>query len=51
MKTYFIDVLLPALREAVNAPQFEHFGLWCINQYYDNLPLELVNLKEKDKDF
>jgi hypothetical protein len=31
--------------------QFEQLSLWCINQYYDNLPLELINLKEKDRDF
>jgi hypothetical protein len=51
MKRYFIEVLLPALRQPPNLLQFEQFSQWCINQYYDNLPLELINLKEKDKDF
>ena len=22
--------------------------MWCVNQYYDHLPLELVNLKDPD---
>jgi hypothetical protein len=51
MKRYFVDTLLPALRQPANHLQFEQFSQWCINQYYDNLPLELINLKEKDKDF
>lgn len=51
MKRYFLDILLPALRQPSNQLQFEQFSQWCINQYYDNLPLELINLKEKDKDF
>jgi hypothetical protein len=51
MKRYFLEVLLPAIRQPGNQLQFEQFSQWCINQYYDNLPLELINLKEKDKDF
>lgn len=39
MKRYFLDILLPALRQPSNQLQFEQFSQWCVNQYYDNLPL------------
>jgi len=45
LKDYFISVLLPALIRGQHLLQLEQLCQWCINQYYDNLPGELVNLK------
>ena len=50
-KNQLLKSLLPLLKKEQNKLQFEQLCLWCINQYYDNLPLEVINLKERDKDF